>query len=192
VRGNRFIDNWHAISINGHTVHVVDNHFSVPQPERVPDYGYAWDAIKIAPPMPIQGATGPPACIGNVVAGNTIEGYIDGVRLEVYLPGSICRENVIRDNTITVRRAHNPSHNDPSDPTVIGTPIALLNDPIFSEYAGSDAPALVEANIVPLVPSWRRPPSSSSRMPRLSAARSYALRQTARWARMRRFRQCRS
>jgi proline iminopeptidase len=154
VRGNRFIDNWHAVSINGHTVHVLDNHFSVPQPERVPDYGYAWDAVKIAPPMPIQGESGPPACIGNVVAGNTIEGYVDGIRLEVYLPGSICRENVIRDNTITVRRAHNPSGDqfryggDPSDSSVIGVPIALLNDPIFSEYAGSDAPTIVEQNTV--------------------------------------------
>jgi proline iminopeptidase len=154
VRGNRFIDNWHAVSINGHTVHVLDNHFSVPQPERVPDFGYAWDAIKIAPPMPIQGESGPPACIGNVVAGNTIEGYVDGVRLEVYLPGSICRENVIRDNTITVRRAHNPSGvhfrdgGVPSDSSVTGVPIALLNDPIFSEYAGSDAPTIVERNTV--------------------------------------------
>jgi proline iminopeptidase len=154
VRGNRFIDNWHAVSINGHTVHVLDNRFSVPQPERVPDYGYAWDAIKIAPPMPIQGESSPPACIGNVVAGNTIEGYVDGIRLEVYLPGSICRENVIRDNTITVRRAHNPSGDqfryggDPSDSSVVGVPIALLNDPIFSEYAGSDAPTVVEENTV--------------------------------------------
>jgi parallel beta-helix repeat protein len=70
VRGNRFIDNWHAVSINGHTAHVLDNHFSVPQPERVPHHGFAWDAIKIAPPMPIHGETGPPACIGNVIAGN--------------------------------------------------------------------------------------------------------------------------
>jgi parallel beta-helix repeat protein len=154
VRGNRFIDNWHAVSINGHTVHVLENHFSVPQPDRVPNFGYPWDAIKIAPPMPLQGETGPPACIGNVVAGNTIEGYLDGIRVEVYLPGSVCRENVIRDNTITVRRAHNPSGvhfrdgGDPSDSTVIGVPIALLNDPIFSEYAGSDAPGVVEANLV--------------------------------------------
>jgi proline iminopeptidase len=154
VRGNRFIDNWHAVSINGHTVHVLDNHFSVPQPERVPDFGYGWDAIKIAPPMPIHGESGSPACIGNVVAGNTIEGYVDGIRLEVYLPGSVCRENVIRDNTITVRRAHNPSGDqfryggDPSDSSVIGVPIALLNDPIFSEYAGSDAPTVVEENTV--------------------------------------------
>jgi proline iminopeptidase len=154
VRGNRFIDNWHAVSINGHTVHVLDNHFSVPQPEGVPDYGYAWDAIKIAPPMPIQGESGRPACIGNVVGGNTIEGYVDGIRLEVYLPGSVCRENVIRDNTITVRRAHNPSGvhfrdgGAPSDSSVVGVPIALLNDPIFSEYAGSDAPTFVEENTV--------------------------------------------
>jgi proline iminopeptidase len=154
VRGNRFIDNWHAVSINGHTVHVLDNHFSVPQPERVPDFGYGWDAIKIAPPMPIHGESGSPACIGNVVAGNTIEGYVDGIRLEVYLPGSVCRENVIRDNTITVRRAHNPSGDqfryggDPSDSSVIGVPIALLNHPIFAEYAGSDAPTVVEENTV--------------------------------------------
>jgi proline-specific peptidase len=155
VRGNRFIDNWHAVSINGHTVHVLDNHFSVPQPERVPDFGYAWDAIKIAPPpISIQGDTAPPACVGNVIASNTIEGYLDGIRVEVYLPGSICRENVIRDNTITVRRAHNPSGvhfsdgGDPSDSSVVGVPIALLNDPIFSEYAGSDAPTFVEENIV--------------------------------------------
>jgi parallel beta-helix repeat protein len=154
VRGNGFIDNWHGVSINGHTVHVLDNHFSVPQPERVPNFGYPWDAIKIAPPMPIQGETGPPACIGNVIAGNTIEGYVDGIRVEVYLPGSICRENVIRDNTITVRRAHNPSgvhfHDggDPSDSTVVGVPIALLNDPMSSGAAASDPPAVVEANIV--------------------------------------------
>jgi proline iminopeptidase len=133
VRDNRFIDNWHAISINGHTVHLLDNEFSVPEPERVPFFGFPWDAISISPSPPILAGDRPPACIGNVVAGNRMEGYIEGVRIGTSTPGSTCRENVIRDNTIEVARVLNPDPTEfnlrePADSTFIGVPVALQND----------------------------------------------------------------
>jgi uncharacterized protein (TIGR02246 family) len=153
VRGNRFLDNWHAVSINGHTVHLLDNHISAPEPEKVPYYGFAWDAIKISPPFGLQRASGPPACIGNIVEGNTIEGYVDGIRMETYLPGSVCRQNVIRGNTIRVRRATNPSReqfrsSDVSDSTVIGVPIALISEPPAFAGARDQPSSRVEDNLI--------------------------------------------
>jgi uncharacterized protein (TIGR02246 family) len=133
VRHNRFIDNWHGISINGHTVHLLDNEFSVAEPQRVPFFGFPWDAISISPSPPLLTGESPPTCIGNVVAGNRIEGYIDGVRIGTSAPGSTCRDNIIRDNTIEVARVLNPDPTEfnlrePADSTFIGVPIALQND----------------------------------------------------------------
>jgi uncharacterized protein (TIGR02246 family) len=153
VRHNRFIDNWHAISINGHTVHLRDNEFSVPEPQRVPFFGFPWDAISIRPPLPVLAGDGPQACIGNVVAGNRIEGYIDGLRIETSTPGSTCRDNVIRDNTIVVARVLNPDPTefnlrDPADSTFVGVPISLTHDSGASGDAGTGTPAALSGNVI--------------------------------------------
>jgi proline iminopeptidase len=153
VRHNRFIDNWHAISINGHTVHLLDNEFSVPEPQRVPFFGFPWDAISISPPLPVLAGDGPQACIGNVVAGNRIEGYIEGVRIETSTPGSTCRDNVVRDNTIVVARVLNPDPtefnlSDPADSTFVGVPIALRHERGASGQAGAVSAAALTGNAI--------------------------------------------
>jgi erythromycin esterase len=136
VRGNRFIDNWHGVSINGNTVHLLDNDFAVPEPEQVPFYEFPNDAVKLGPTLPLQGVsdTLPRGCAHNVVAGNRIDGSKNGISIMVWEPGTACRHNVIRDNTITVRRARVPSPEnfsivDESDSTFVGIPISLLNYP---------------------------------------------------------------
>jgi hypothetical protein len=156
VRNNRFVDNWHSVSINGNTVHLLDNDFSVPEPERVPFYGFPWDAVKIGPPLPLQETdeTLVRACAHNIVAGNRIDGSPDGIRIEIYEPGTSCRRNVIRDNTITVRRVRAPAPerwftlSDESDPAFVGIPIALLNYP---EAFGQNEPgreSFLEDNLI--------------------------------------------
>jgi hypothetical protein len=156
VRINRFVDNWHSVSINGNVVHLLDNDFSVPEPERVPFYGFPWDAVKIGPPLPLQETdeTLVRACAHNIVAGNRIDGSPDGIRIEIYEPGTSCRRNVIRDNTITVRRVRAPAPerwftlSDESDPTFVGIPIALLNYP---EAFGQNEPgreSFLEDNLI--------------------------------------------
>ncbi|HUG38904.1 MAG TPA: alpha/beta fold hydrolase [Longimicrobiales bacterium] len=136
VRGNRFVDNWHSVSINGNTVHLLNNDFSVPEPEKVPFYGFPNDAVQIGAPLPFQGAeeTRARTCEHNVVAGNTIDGSHNGISIMLWAPGTSCRGNVIRDNTITVRRARVPSPEwftlvDESDSTFVGNPLSLLNFP---------------------------------------------------------------
>jgi hypothetical protein len=48
-------------------------------------------------------------CEDNVIAGNRIDGVSKGIMVTANGPGIICRNNVIRDNTITVRRARPPT-----------------------------------------------------------------------------------
>jgi proline-specific peptidase len=156
VRNNRFVNNWHAVSINGHTVHLLDNHISVPEPHLVPFHGFAWDGIKIAPTFPLQDLDGPQtsACIGNIVEGNHVEGHLDGVRIELYFPGTSCRENVVRGNTIIVRRLKNPllhdgfTLRDPSDSTFVGVPIALLNEPAAFQGVEPGPGTAIEDNVI--------------------------------------------
>jgi uncharacterized protein (TIGR02246 family) len=154
VRHNRFIDNWHAVSINGHTVHLLDNHISVPEPARVPFTGFPWDGIKISPPPPAWGEEGKPLhCTGNVIEGNHVEGHLDGIRIEVYFPNTACRDNVVRDNTVIVARHRNPDPAqfnlaDPSDSTFVGVPISILNDPMAFGEAGPGHESVVEGNVI--------------------------------------------
>jgi hypothetical protein len=100
VQGNRFLNNWHSASIHGGPVHLLDNEISAPEPGRVPLAGVPWDAVSITPGFP--GVPGP--CDGNVIAGNRIEGVPDGIKIEAVGPDARCRHNVIRDNTIELRR----------------------------------------------------------------------------------------
>jgi parallel beta-helix repeat protein len=155
VRNNRFVNNWHAVSINGHSVHLLDNHISVPEPHLVPFFGFPWDGIKISPTLPLQGLDEPQtsACTGNLVEGNHVEGHIDGIRIELYFPGTSCRGNVVRNNTIVVRRTRNLrpegfTLNDPSDSTFVGVPISLLNEPVALAGAEPGRGTAIEGNVI--------------------------------------------
>jgi parallel beta-helix repeat protein len=133
IRGNRFRNNWHSVAIYGNTVHLLDNDISALEPEEVPGFGFPWDAVGIGPSMPIKGSAEdtPGSCANNVVAGNRIEGNADGIMIDTGRPGDSCRNNVVRDNTIIVSRVRAPARLVEewglSEPTFIGTPIALLN-----------------------------------------------------------------
>jgi hypothetical protein len=155
VRDNHFVNNWHAVSINGHTVHLLDNHISVPEPHLVPFFGFPWDGIKISPTLPLQGLeeSQTSACIGNRVEGNHVEGHIDGIRIELYFPGTSCRRNVVRNNTIVVRRMRNLRPEgftliDPSDSTFVGVPISLVNEPVAMERAEAGPETAIEDNVI--------------------------------------------
>lgn len=127
VRQNVFRNVFHALVINGATVHVLDNDISSPEPELVPAGASSGGAIGIFPAPPAQ------ECGGNVIAGNRIEGHPDGIGLAVGVPGTRCERNVVRDNTIIVRRV--PIRENPfglrianeSDSTVVGVPIRVTN-----------------------------------------------------------------
>lgn len=120
IRGNRFINTYHALSGGGH-LHFLDNDISVPQPERVPNRGFPGVAIAVC---------GPEHAEHNVIAGNRIEGHPEGISV-ISDMGHPCRHNVIRDNTIIVQRtrALSPPAGvrliDESDSTLVGTPLIL-------------------------------------------------------------------
>jgi parallel beta-helix repeat protein len=133
IRNNRFRNNWHSVAIYGNTVHLLDNDISALEPEEVPGFGFPWDAVGIGPSMPLKGSAEdtPGSCANNVVARNRIEGNADGIMIDTGRPGDSCRNNVVRDNTIIVSRVRAPARLVEewglSEPTFIGTPIALLN-----------------------------------------------------------------
>jgi parallel beta-helix repeat protein len=89
-------------------------------------------------------------CENNVVAGNRIDGVTEGIMVTANEPGIICRNNVIRDNTIAVRRAHPPTMpgfipvHDEADSTVVGVPLALRG--VAGESTLEDN--LIEGNII--------------------------------------------
>jgi parallel beta-helix repeat protein len=133
IRDNRFRNNWHSVAIYGNTVHLLDNDISALEPEEVPGFEFPWDAVGIGPSMPIKGSaqSAPGSCANNVVARNRIEGNVDGIMIDTGRPGDSCRNNVVRDNTIIVSRVRAPARLAEewglSEPTFVGTPIALLN-----------------------------------------------------------------
>jgi hypothetical protein len=138
IRGNRFVNTFHAVGINGSAVHVLDNDFSVPEPERVLIAGFPSEAVYIAPSRRIEG--GPvPTCTGNVVAGNRIDGTPMGIEMNVWEADTSCHGNVIRDNRIAVAPARVPEWSSipagDDSRIVYGVPIAL------NDYAteGEDA-----------------------------------------------------
>jgi hypothetical protein len=114
-----------------------------------------WDAVKLGPPMPFAG-DGPGVvrhCANNVIAGNRIEGIPDGIRIEIFEPGTSCRHNVIRDNTIVVGRVGSPRaelfiRSDETDRSFVGVPLALLNQVEAFRRAGLE---WVDSE------GWRRP-----------------------------------
>ncbi len=125
IRNNRFINTYHAVSIAGRNVHVLNNDISAPEPERVP-YGRPDIAIGAAH----FDNTDPP-CAANVIEGNRIDGHSDGIALGVFR-GTGCRGNVIRNNTIAVRRVtmlpqERAMMGQEGDSIAVGVPLQLLN-----------------------------------------------------------------
>lgn len=151
IRDNAFVNVFHAVGINGGTVHVLDNRVSAPEPQRVPVHGHTGGSIGVVPVPPTR------TCGENVIARNRIEGHPDGITILVGVPGTSCRNNVIRDNTIIVRRVGSPGRRrggrEP-DTTVVGVPLAVVNAvgdpglPPLPPFPGFEGEAVVEANLI--------------------------------------------
>jgi proline iminopeptidase len=134
IRGNRFINTYHAVSFAGSHVHLLDNDISVPEPERVPITGHPGLAVQFAGTNE-HFPGGPFDCEHNVIAGNRIEGHPQG-SLYFYALGGHCRHNVIRDNTIVVPAvARTPG----ASPGEAGVPLLLHVEPVGTRSVPSPA-----------------------------------------------------
>jgi parallel beta-helix repeat protein len=152
IRNNRFLNNWHSVAIYGNTVHLLDNDISVPEPHDVQLLGFPMDGVHLAGPFDlhesVEGAER--ACENNVIAGNRIDGVTEGIMVTANERGLVCRNNVIRNNTIAVRRARPPTMpgfirvRDQADSTVIGVPLALRGVAGASTLEDN----LIEGNII--------------------------------------------
>ncbi|HSM06534.1 MAG TPA: right-handed parallel beta-helix repeat-containing protein [Longimicrobiales bacterium] len=118
IRTNTFINTYHAVSMGGRNVHVVDNEITAPEPARVPESGLVSFAIAFGGE-------------DHLIAGNRIGGHPEGI-LMATLPGEVARGNTIRDNRITVARVAVPSEgaallpmSNAEDSTFAGVPIAF-------------------------------------------------------------------
>jgi parallel beta-helix repeat protein len=145
IRNNRFVNNWHSVAVYGNTVHLLDNDIEAPEPERVQWFGFPAEAIHVVRPMELhESAMGVTrACANNIVAGNRIDGITEGIMMTADDAETPCRNNVIRDNVIVIRRAHPASvpdflraHDD--DATVIGVPLALRGVLIDNVIEGNE------------------------------------------------------
>jgi hypothetical protein len=99
VRNNAFVNLFRPVEVYGRTVHVMDNDISAPNPEQIPFFSVAWDAISFSTWDVAQ--AGP--CDHNLAAGNRVEGHSMGVFIWVASTDG-CRHNVIRDNTFVDSR----------------------------------------------------------------------------------------
>jgi proline iminopeptidase len=152
IRNNRLLNNWHSVQIYGGTVHLLDNDISVPEPEKVQLLGFPMEGVHLARPFDLHESVQGVArtCENNVIAGNRIDGVTEGIMVTANEPGMICRNNVIRDNTIVVRRARPPTMpgfirvHDQTDSTVIGVPLALRG--LAGESTLEDN--LIEGNVI--------------------------------------------
>jgi len=155
IRGNVFTNTFHALSAAASRIHFLDNRVSVPEPARVPFETHPGFGITIGayPGSPVEGEVPPvEPCTGNVIAGNHVEGHPDAVVLFAS-PGTACRDNVIRDNTLVSTRVPRPEVwrfdeiwpiNDPDDPTFVGLPLRLWGD-----AGGALPPEMVEEGLEP-------------------------------------------
>jgi pimeloyl-ACP methyl ester carboxylesterase len=125
------------VSAFGGHLHILENDISVPEPHRVPGVGHPSFAIALCGEH-------------NVIEGNRIEGHPDGILL-IADPGDGCRDNVIRDNTIAVRRVPFPATRpyedmvritDEADSTIVGVPLLLY------AIAGEEEKGIVEGNLI--------------------------------------------
>jgi hypothetical protein len=135
IRGNRFVNTFHAISGVGSHLRVLDNDISVPDPSRVPGAGHPSFAIALGPlPGPVANALDlEDNGEGTVIADNRIQGHPDGIFISVS-PGTSFRGNEIRANTIEVVRVPIPPDGprsyivdvtDERDSTVVGVPMTF-------------------------------------------------------------------
>jgi parallel beta-helix repeat protein len=130
IRHNTFIDVYHAIGVNGRTVHFVDNHIFVQDPGRVPISTHPGGAINLTP-----FGRGPDhtSCANNVIAGNRIEGHPEAIGIWIDYAATSCRNNTVRDNTIRVQRVSFAApwfgirFSDEADSTLVGMPLFLYN-----------------------------------------------------------------
>ena len=127
IRNNTFLNVYHAITLQGGTSHVLNNNISAPAPETVFYQGFPGGAISVV---------AAPECGKNVIAGNRIVGHPDGIIVGSLVPGTSCRNNIIRNNVIDVERVPFGSdvrgrslidikHED--DRTLSGVPITVQN-----------------------------------------------------------------
>lgn len=135
IRRNMFVDTYHAVEAGGSNIHVVENTILAPVPEQVPAVEYPGGAIGITAIAPAKGTPGPAngRCDDNIIVGNFIDGYVDGIGLHAR-PGTGCHRNIIRNNTIVVRRVHIPRSSvfysvfplrDTAHPSYVGIPISI-------------------------------------------------------------------
>jgi hypothetical protein len=148
IRGNRFINTYHAVVINGRTAHFLDNDVSVPEPGDVPYSGHPGGAIAVTA---FQMSDDQTSCADNIIDGNRIDGHPDAISIMHIAPGNACRNNTVRDNTITVRRVSfrpwmGVALTDTTDGTVVGVALALLNVPAATGTAG--AASVIEGNVI--------------------------------------------
>lgn len=132
IRNNIFVDTYHAVSAGGSNIQMLKNTILAPAPKRVPGTHYPSTPVAFIAIAPVKGTPQPAngRCDDNVISGNFIDGYPDGITLEAR-PGTGCYGNVIRDNTIVVRRVIIPKSSrliplpDKADSTFAGNPILI-------------------------------------------------------------------
>jgi parallel beta-helix repeat protein len=155
IRGNTIVNTFHAVSGAGSHVHVLNNAISAPGSDRVPGRGHPGFAIGIGS---APGDSLDPAANGceNIIAGNRVEGHPDGINI-LAAPGTACRRNVIRDNTIVFRRIRFTESapwasiffpRAQADSTIVGVPLALVSPPDPTGHAGVLEDNLIEGNRV--------------------------------------------
>jgi hypothetical protein len=126
IRRNRFIDIHFAVSVVGSSFHVLENDITVTDPRAV-IHGHPGAAISLGAVPPAAAA-----CEHNVIAGSRIEGHPAGIMVYVRPPGS-CRQNVIRDKAITVRKVPFEHRSggfwlriaSAADSSIVGVPLTL-------------------------------------------------------------------
>jgi hypothetical protein len=150
IRRNTFVDTYHAV-IGWSQLHVLENTVLAPAPSRVPNEQFPSLALGISdrPPGAEAGR-----CGGTVIAENLIEGYPSGISLFAG-PGRACRTNVIRDNTVAVRRVPLLSTSiaagwyplpDETDSSFVGVPITVAAPPVTHERSGRVESTRIEGN----------------------------------------------
>ena len=155
VRDNKFSNTFHAISGAGSHVQVLDNEILASEPERIPGRGVPGFAIGLGSGRGDNLDAAANSC-QNLIAGNRIEGHPDGIVVGG-LPGTTCRRNVIRDNTLVFHRIRYTATapwaailfpTARADSTVVGVPIALVSSPDPTGQVGLTEDNLIERNRV--------------------------------------------
>lgn len=156
VSHNTFVDTYHAVEAGGSNIRILDNTILAPAPGRVPGQQHPSNAIGITAIVPgfknvDRSSNG--RCTNNVIAGNVIDGYPDGIVLTAF-PGMVCSRNVIRGNTVAVRRVALLRSSvdfglfplpDKTHPSFVGVPIEIAA-PAFHGRSGLVVGNRIEGN----------------------------------------------